>query len=243
MKVIEFNENLYNIPEDWSEVTLRQVIDAQELSDLMPDAPLIAVMSAYTGIRVLELRESDVLKVQKILGVMGFLNVEYQSQPKNCFEFRGDLYSCLPDLAEQRFEDWLSIQTILYNNRENPVLGLSKMLGVYCKRSGETLDSINLDDREKLFMDLPFTVVKDVEGFFLANLSAWQQIIQLSSGEQELEKQILESFIEVSNIMKARAQGLGWYSPTRLVIGIYRYYLNYLRKELERSFNMLATKP
>jgi hypothetical protein len=243
MKDYKFNEKTYQIPESWNEITIKQVIDLDELSDLMPDAQLIALISTYTGIPLDELKVSNLSEINEILSIMDFINTEYVPKPTNEFEFKGSKYSCLPDLREQEFQDWLSIQNILYANKDNPAKGLARMISVYCKKSGESLDDIDLNEREKLFMELPITDARSIESFFLANLHACNIITQLSLREPEMEKAILQSFNELSSTMKASAMQYGWYSPTKYAILIYQKYLLYLKKELEVSFRSTPTKP
>lgn len=238
MKEITFNNKPYRIPESWEEITLKMVIDADRLSDLLPESPLIAIIGAYTDIPIEEIKSSDILTINEIVQIMSFINEPYVPVPMNDFVFEGISYGTKPDLTQQEFQDWLSIQTILYNNKEEPVKGLSRILAVYCKRDNETLDDINIDERAKLFERLPFTVVKNVECFFLNNLIAWSSVIQLYSKEQEMEEAILQRFNEVNDIMKQRSRELGWYSPTRWLIGIYRKYLLSIKKQLEKSFNL-----
>jgi hypothetical protein len=243
MKEITFNGKKYNTPTCWSDVTIKQVIQLDELSELMPDAILIALISAYVGIPVAELKSGNVKEVNDICTILGFIDTPYEPVAVNSFRFNGELYSTASDLTSHEFQDWLSIQTILYNNREHPVKGLARMLAVYCKKDGETLDDIDLGVREELFMGLPFTIAKSVESFFLHSLVAWKQATLLSLREEEMEKHILRSFDELSNTMKVRGQEYGFFSFTRIVIGIYRKYLMYLKRQLERYFSTTPSKP
>jgi hypothetical protein len=53
MKVIKFNEKEYQIPESWSgDNSSNGDLLADEYSDLLPDAPIISIISAYAGIPI-----------------------------------------------------------------------------------------------------------------------------------------------------------------------------------------------
>jgi len=237
MKFINFNDSNYQCPEKWEEVTLRMILKVSELSELLPESPMIAIISGYVGIPVESIKSSNISKVNEIVSILSFISEPYVPVPTNEFTLYGKRYSTIPDLAETEFQDWLSIQTIMYNNKENPVRGLPRILAVYCKLPGEKLDDINMNERSELFMDLPITSAKDVEGFFLSSQLVWKQITQLFSKERELEQATLQHFNELSNIMKVSARGYGWYSPTKFLIGLYRLYLKYLKRDLEKSFS------
>jgi len=243
MKEIEFNNKPYRIPEAWNEVTLRMVIDLNNIAEVLPDAPVIALINAYAGIPVQELKASNISVVQDIIKIMDFVNTDYECVPSNEFSFNGSLYLCSPDIVNQSFGDYLAIQNCLYANKDNPVYGLPRMIAIYCKKENETLDDIDVKARTEMFMDLPFTDAKNLEGFFLYNLIAWNQHIQLSSTIKELEKLTQQRFNELINTMKLSAQGRGWYSPMKYVIMIYRKYLLYLKRQLEKYYSSSPIEP
>jgi hypothetical protein len=243
MKVVEFKEKQYKIPQNWQEVSLKNVIDTQELSDLLPDAPIIAILAGYTGIDTEDLKGAKVTELQEILESLEFIYVDYVPVPSNEFVFNGNKYQCAPDLQEILFEDWVSCQTILYRYKDNPIKGLSRLIAVMCKIEGETLDSFNIDERSKELESMCFASAKNLESFFLANLLAYKAVSQLSFQIPELEKTVLLKFKELEDIMKQRRAELGFFSPTRLVIGIYLKYLIYLRKEQEKYLLSVPTNP
>lgn len=242
MKTIMFNEKEYQCPECWCEVSLGMLIKTSELNDILVDAPIVAIVAGYTGIPTQELKLSNLSEISPILEILDFIYEEYKPVPSNSFEFKGKLYSTKPDLAECNFEDWVSIQTILYNNRDNPVMGLPKIIATFCKQEGETLDSFDLEDRAKYFMDLPLPTAKDIEGFFLSNLIAYKSISQLSSIIKEQEKLILSTLTELDSTMIKRKEQSGTSFFTKFQISIYRMYIRYLKRGLERYFNYGPSK-
>ena len=237
MKIVKFNEKEYNIPENWSEVTLGMVIRADEYSMELEGLSLIAIIAGYTGIPIGELRVSNLNKIREIVEILGFIYKEYKGNPRNSFEYKGEEYRCFDDLQEISFEEWVSVQAVLYNHRENPVRSLSMLMSILFKKEGESLDSIDIEKRSRDFLELSYTIVKDCEGFFLASMKVYEGFGQLSSLVEVQRSQVLVIMKELEGIMKRRAGQSGTSWLTRLVIGVYRRYIKYLRRDWERSFN------
>jgi hypothetical protein len=243
MKTIKFNNKEYNIPEQWSEVTVGMLIYANELSEILYDAPSIAVLSAYTGIPIRDLRLSNVGEVNKVLELMNFITTPYVPKPSNSFTLDGIEYSCEADLVDQHFEDWVSIQTTLNNYKDEPYKALPRLLAALCKKDGETLDDFNLDERSKLFMKLPMTDAKDVEGFFLHVQNAYKVLTLLSSTTNIQGELVLAKVQELQDTMKKRKGESGIFSGMRLQIGILQIYLWWVKKQLVKYFNSEHSKP
>lgn len=239
----EFLKKVYNIPESWDDVSVDMVIKAQELSELMDEAPLIAIIHCYTGIPLKELKASNVKDVNDILETMAFIRKPYQPKASTSFEFDGSEYGCEEDLVNQKFEDWVSIQTTLYNFREEQYKALPKLLAILCKKKGEVLDDIDLEERTNLFRQLPITKAKNIEGFFLQKQEEYKVITQLYSIIKEGENIVLDKLEELKNTLKQRKAQTGIFSSTRLVIGIYQIYLKLVKKLLVKYYNSEHIKP
>lgn len=241
MKTIKFNGKDYHIPQAWGEVTLAQIIKASELSELLSDAPVVAIISAYTGIPIKDLKVNTALEVTTILEDMAFISEMYKPTPISTFTLDNIVYKAEEDLVNQRFEDWVAIQTTLLNYENDRVRALPYMLAILCKREKETLDDFILEDRAKLMLTLPMTVAKDVEAFFLHMLSAYKAISLLSSTADAQKELVLHKAKELSNIMKTRKAQYGIFSGTRFRIGIYQLQLWWVRKVLVKYFNSQVT--
>lgn len=237
MKEIQFKEKIYSVPTCWDEVTVRMLVKSWQLTMVLPDAPVVTIMSAYSGIPIKELTEASITAVQEIMGILEFIYTEYQAVPRYSFEFRGEQYSCASNIVDQSFGDYVSIQTILYNYRDEPVNGLSRMLAVLCKKEGETIETLDLNARQELFLDLPMTTARDVERFFLNSQESLLILSRLFSAVPEMEKSIRLQLKELRHIMNKRLEGIGGFSRTRFQIGYYRIYLWYLESLLEKYFN------
>jgi hypothetical protein len=237
MKSIEFNGKNYNVPQNWNEVTVGMLMKSSELANLLPDAQLIAIMSAYTGIPLKELRLKNKLKAIEIEQTMEFIYQPYEPVPETEFEFNNEKYSCAEQLTSQNFEDWVSLMTVQYNYKDTPVKALPKMLAILCKKDNETLTDFDLDERALEFESLPMTIAKDVEAFFLMNFHESNAITLLSS-LTELQKEIVRSKIqELENILKIHKEHSGIFSSTRLHLGIYQLQLQWVKNQLEKYFN------
>lgn len=242
MKEITFNEKQYSIPENWNEVTLRMVIKTSELDEFIADAPIISIIGGYTGIEITELKTSKVQDVQEIMTLLDFIYIPYEPLPRTRFIYKDIEYHINENIEETEFQDWVSTQTTLYQYKDNPALGLHKLIAILCKRDGETLDDYNVNERAEEFLDLPMTIARDIECFFLHSLRALNAITLLYSSIPDQVQLVLHRFSELNAIMKQRQVERGWYSPTRFVIGIYRLYLNYLKHDLEKYFNTKYTE-
>ena len=243
MKQIQFNNKEYGIPEAWSEVTVDMLIKAAELAEILEAAPIIAIISAYTGIDARELKLTKTTEVQDIILIMEFISTPYEPIPATGFEHQGVEYNCEDELVNQKFEDWVSIQTAMYNNREQQERALPRLLAILCKKAGETLDDIDLDERTEIMRSLPMTAAKDVEAFFLHNFIAYKSLILLSSTIKEQEALVLNKVQDLQNTMKIRKAHSGMFSGTRLLIGIYQLQLLWVKKVvLEKYFNSEHSK-
>lgn len=237
MKKITFNNKEYHCPQSWDEVTIKMVVQSGVLDEIIPDAPIVSIASAYTGISTRELTTAKQQEVEEILKTLEFVYEPYVPSPRFEFDFKGETFSTENDIINITFGDYVSIQTVLYNYREEPIKGLPRMLAVLCKKEGETLDTINVTERAKFFEDLPITIAKDIESFFLSNLAAYKRISQLSSMENDMVRSIQQQLKELKLIMKQRKADNGGSLRTKLLIGYYQIYLWYLTKLLERYFN------
>lgn len=242
METITFNNNQYQIPTCWQDVTVKMLIDAAQLSELLEDAPIIAIIAAYTGIPLREIRLDKSGEIQKVMTIMDFISKPYEAQPKTSFVHRDVQYSCADDLLHQNFEDWVSVQTALYNNREQQEKALPRLIAILCKKEGETLDDFDLNERSAIMESLPMTDAKDIEGFFLHSLNAYRSLILLSSTIKEQEALVFNKVRELQNILKTRKAHSGMFSGTRLRIGIYQLQLWWVRKVLEKYFNSEPSK-
>lgn len=239
---VKFNKIDYNVPESWSEVLLEQVIKCQEISDLIPESPVVAIINAYTSIPILELKQSRIQKINEILDILVFLYTPYTPKLMNSFILNNIEYRAEPDISEMCFQDYISIQTILYNYRDNIVRALPRMLAVLAKKPDETLDDIDLDQRSSEFLKLPYSQAKDLEFFFTSAITSLEVVSRLSLTQKEQREVIMQQFLELNNTMKKRKERVGTSWLTKFQIGFWQIYLKYIKRDLEKSFNSSLTE-
>lgn len=243
MKTITFNNKQYNIPQEWSEVTIAMLIQSSLLADILDEAPIIAIVSAFTNIPVQQLKSNKAIEVQDILTIMTFVDNEYKPEPSTSFEFNGETYYCNEDLTQQNFEDWVSIQTALFNYKDNLVKALPRMIAILCKKKGETLDDFDLTERSKMFEALPMTKAKDIEAFFLSSINAYKSLTLLSSIVDINQNIALAKIQELQNTAKAYKERTGTSFFTKLQIGALQSYLKLVKEVLVRYSSSEPTKP
>lgn len=237
MKQINFKDKEYRCPEKWSECSLGMVVETQILDELIPNAPFVSVIAGYVGIPTQEITSASVEEINPIMEALVFINDDYKPIPRNEFELNGSKYSCPEDLRELRFDQWVSVNTILQNHKDSPVRGLAKILASVFIKENETLDSFDLQERSDEFLDLPLTTSRDIESFFLTKKKELEVYTQLSSMVKGQEEIIRKQLIETINIVNKRKERLSIFSPTRLVIGIYQRYLKSFQKGWEKYCN------
>ena len=241
MKAIKFNGKDYLIPQSWNDVTVDMLIKSSELSELLSDAPVIAIISAYTGIPIKDLKVNKALEVITILEDMFFISENYKPKPISSFTLNDVEYSAEADMVNQKFEDWVALQTTISNYANDRVRALPYMLAILCKKKGESLDDFNLEERAKLMLQLPMTIAKDVEAFFLQTLNAYKALSLLSSTTDVQRELVLHKVQELNNTMKTLKGQSGIFSGTRFRIGYYQITLWWVRKQLEKYFSMQVT--
>lgn len=243
MKKYKFDNKEYSIPTEWCEVSVGMLIQASLLEEITEGMELPVIISAYTQIPLKDLRLSSRESVLEILSIMEFISTPYEARPSNEFIFNGEKYSAKADIVDQNFEDWISIQTVLHNYKDEPVKGLTKLVAIMCKKDGEDLDSFNLTERAKQLEDMSMCSAKDVEAFFLHSKVAYEVLILLSSTTNEQELVVLHKVAELQNTMRLRRVQRGTSLLMKLLIGYYQIYLWYLKSLLVKYFSFTRTKP
>jgi len=229
------------MPESWDECTLKMVMETQKIQELSPNAPIIAVISGYVGIPYNVLVKSKATEVQELLEGLTFIYDDYVPVPVNSFTYNGEKYECDDDILNIRFDQWVSLETVLHNYKDNPIEGLPKMIASLFMKPQENIDDFDLNERAQLFHGLPFTVARDLEGFFLHSRLALEETTQLYSIIKEQERLVPIQLKEVLSILSKRKEQSTTSWRTKRVIGIYQKYLKSLQKGWEKSYSSLHT--
>ena len=241
MRTITYNEKEYSIPTDWNEITLEMQINAEDLIKKMGnELGLIGLISAYTDIPIKAIKEGDVALMNDIHNTLAFIYEGYVPEPITEFEHNGHMYY-LKELQDTQFQDFISLQNILSNNKNESLKPLPRIIAVMCKMENETLDDYKIDDRAKEFMTLPLSTAKDCEAFFLTKSQELRLILALST--KDFQEQLLSiKYESAKNSIKEWKEQSGRFSLIRLQAGIYLLTLKYLKRTHMKFFNLQPSK-
>ncbi len=237
MKKITYKDKQYSIPESWEDVTIKMQIDYEALvKELGDELQLIALISAYTSIPIGLIKEGKTPEIVYIMDAMDFINEQYIPMPIEEFEYKGQSYYIKDSLLKNEFQDYLSLMHIIKNNEKAPTNGIPRMVAVLAKRKGETLDSFELDEREKEFYDLPLTTGLDMSAFFLVNSE--QSKINLVLSSKGFQEELLRmKFQSLRNSIRKWRVLNGKSLLIRLQTFLLLIYTKYIEKQLVRFFN------
>ena len=245
MKKIQFNNKEFNIPQKWDEITLEQQIKVSDIVSIQSHVKMLSILSAYTGIPVQELKTSPIYKVEKVMQHLKFINEPIPSEPVLKFLFKDEYYYITENIIEQQFQDYISIQTILMENKDNIWKALPFMIAVLAKKEGETLDDYDVYERAEEFKQLPLPIVNGINSFFLSSKKVLEYSILLSSQENQI-KIVEEKEKELKNLLKQSDQHTGGTLFTRWLITLYKklilLFVNRLVKYFKSSQSNTSKK-
>ena len=238
MKTIKFNNKEYSIPENWGEVTIRQQILAESLSNTQTYIKSIGIMAAYTGIPIDELKKANAKELVEVMSLITFIDSELSKEPLFEFEYKYNKYNVTDTLMKQQFQDWVAAQTAIAEYKDNNWKMLAYLLAIMAKRENESLDNYDVNERAEHFMDIDVETCNRIGAFFLSNHQVSTLLLMLTSPEAQQE--ILTSKMQelkhtVDKLKKQR--GGQWYM--RLWIGVMRLWIRYYTHQLEKYFNSL----
>lgn len=237
MKQIQFNNKKYECPTSWDEVTLEQQIKVSKDSALFThDATKkVAILSGYMGIEAEELRKADVRKVAPMFTHLQFLSEPIPDKLVGEFKFKGDTYHVSQNLIEQEFQDFVSLENIMNDTEGNIMEALPYIVAILAKKvkedgSFESMDDYDVEKRAEEFRKLPISIANGISVFFCTNESLSTVTTLLSSNPNQI---VQAKVNEVLTTLKPQA-GMGL--PMRLLTGIMRRYLRYIKRLSEKHF-------
>lgn len=240
MKTIELNNKKYQVPTDWNEVTLRMQMKVSADSDAItiPELKKLAILSGYASIDIDELKHAKLSDLTELFNTMKFINEPIPAQPIIEFEFNGSHYYCGQHIAETEFQDFMSIHTVVEENSGNTYQALPTILAIMCKKKKangilESLDDYDVRARAEEFLDLPITIAQSLQLFFSIVGEQYSNAILLSSNPELIRLATQSRIDEVENMLK-KLGGKGLL--TRCAIGILRFYLKSIKRQLNKHF-------
>ena len=230
MKTFQYKYEKYTVPTSWEEVTLKQIIKITSDQDSFKfeSTQKLAFISAFCGIPVETLKKSSVTEVGTLFKYLGFLNKPLPEEPIYEFEFQGHKYSVAETMAKQEFQDFVSMETVLADSDGTTYKALPMMMAIMCKREGESLDDYDVQERAKMFEEVPITIAHPLSVFFCNQEKIYNALSQLSL------KQDLVIAMKARDMLDTLKPLDGMGLLTRLLIGILRSYIR---------FTMLPRKP
>lgn len=237
MKTITLNNKTYKCPSSWEDVTLGHQIKISQIrkqySGLTTQLQLIA---GYANIPVEEIRHANIKDLPELISNLSFITQPINQDPITYFTHRGHEYYVMETLENGEFQDFISLESVLSNYKDNTVEGLPLMIAILCKRKDETLDSYDVEERAKEFYDLPFDTANRVSVFFsqIAKISHLNSPIFLENLQKTIDKEAINYLEELERTTK-KSDGSGLLG--RLRKWTLRKYIQYLKKNYVSYLN------
>ena len=174
MRKITINSIEYNVPTSWQECTLKQAIKVQDYELQEDEYKILAIIAGYSNIELEELKHFKLDEIRLLTDAMKFVLEPLPEEPISQFTFKGHEYFTIESFMTQESQDYFTTEAIMKAHGNNTYKALPELLAVMCKRERETLDSYKIQDRAKLFEDLPMDICEGLRLFFyaIAQLSA-----------------------------------------------------------------------
>ena len=221
----------YQVPTQWEEITIKQQLEGERNAKDNPDLKSLALLAAYCKIPFEEIKRIPFHETKELLTALSFTKEQIPTDPISEFTYKGETYSVVQTLLESETQDFVSIASV--SERPDALLYIIAILSKR-KINGkfESLSDYNLQERAKHFEELPMTIVKRVESFFLFSA----MILQLDSEQHldQLNSNINESINSMISTLK-KPSGSALY--TRFAAAILRNFLKYLRHRWNKQYS------
>lgn len=240
MKTIQFNKQQYSIPESWSEVTIRQQIQAEKFEDSQKHVKTLGVLAAYTGIDIDELKQAETQKLMKVMEYLKFISEPMSTDNLHEFEYKGEKYSVSENLIKQEFQDYVAAQTAIAMYENDKWTQLLYLLAIMAKKGEETLSDYDVNERVQHLMEIDVETCNRVAAFFLSSQRALGLIGMLSSPaamQQEVQNKVQQLETSLKTLRESRGGNLF----IRLWIMIIRKWIRFLNRQSQKYFNSLQS--
>jgi len=154
MRDIRTPEGIKQVPTCWKEVMLGTYLKIASLKeDEAEEFQALRIIEAYTGIPVLTQKRMQLIELHEITAALEFLNTPMVESPIEQFTIEGETYHVVQNLLVEEAQDYFAIEAIMQEAEQNSLTALPKLLAVVCKRPKESLDTIDINKRQQLFLD------------------------------------------------------------------------------------------
>jgi hypothetical protein len=234
MTKLNIDGKIISVPESWTDVTIKQQLQVERLAKDNPDFKSLAIIAGYCGIDILEVKRMSLQDIKGILDKLGFINSPQSKDPIHEFEFKGVKYSIMRTLLKSEFQDFLSLETVIQNHKDNLYNALPTIVAILAKKEGESLDQFDIEERAKLFQELPITIAHRVYVFFclvamMSSTDSHKMLAHQDRGIQELLKNMNDT------LTRPASGGL----LMRLLKVTLRSYLKFLKRKWKRFYSGL----
>jgi hypothetical protein len=242
MKEIKLMGKSYNLPTGWDEVSIAMMQQISELSTDQEDyIYTLNTMSIYSGIEMDILKSLNMKKVSELLPCFEFINSPIPTETVFKFTHNGYEYSVADNLLDQQFQDFVAVQTISVQFKNNKWYMIPYLLAVMAKRDGETLDSFDIRKRADEFNTLPVTIAVGISSFFLSN-SKVLDFISLSSSPEVLQQLLQSKTQQLKDTLRILKNKRGKNLLIRLWIGISHVFIRSIVSAQEKYSNSPVLK-
>ena len=240
MREVNIEGKTVNIPDRWEDVTLRQYMKIAKLTDTDEEFKSLVIISAYTDIPLVDLKRLKLSTLHEIVEVMKFIHTPIPEQP--CTEFsigygkEHQRFYVVQNVLEAEAQDYFATEAILTEAKQDVFTALPKLLAVVCKKSGENLDMINIEERETLFLDhMNVVQAMGIQVFFYGLGLTYNLNSQFYSNRE----MILEAKRKECEDSLKRLDGTGWYGRW-LKKTLARFLAYYMESWKKSSFGQVS---
>lgn len=174
----------------WEQVTLKQFQELLAIYD-RENKDILDIISLFTGRDKDELRQFPTQFIDEILTHLQFMNTELKALPKHFIKI-GDEEYIINHTEKLKFGEYVDVETILKGDKYN----YAGMLGILCRKEGEIYDddfiANKLNDRVKMFEELPMTKAMRLVNFFLKlgqrYIAYTQKSLAIQQGKEAAEQ-------------------------------------------------------
>ena len=164
----KINLGSWNIPTDWSQITLRQFQEIDRYyKEKEKEADIRDVVHILAGKTVDEVNQLPVEFLEMILEKLSFMNEQpVVGEPTNKIELDGVTYQ-VNIMNKLKTGEYVAVDSVVKTDAAN----FAAILAIICRKEDEIFDSKFeneiLEDRIKMFENAPITKVLPVMNFFI----------------------------------------------------------------------------
>lgn len=229
IKITIDNTN-YNIPSEWSDVTLAQYEKWFD-SDIKTKENEIAFVSKVSNIPLDLLQTLPLSFYNDLVQIIGFALKDPNTLPRNNIKI-GDVQYSINAEDELTLAEWVDVETVLGGSEDR----LASVLAIVCRPTGEMYNTKNLPDRIELYKNMTMDKLYPLFAFFLTLKEQYQKIMNLSLMVQEATDQLhLHTEASLKN-------GLGITKLQNLRMMIYNKWTKFYKWVLLKSSTSFLTK-